>query len=344
MNYFKTGLLLAAMTALFMAVGFMIGGGQGALIAFLFAAGTNVFTYWNADKLVLKMHGARPVDERSAPEFYGLVRELAQRANMPMPKVYIMETEQPNAFATGRNPENAAVAATTGIMRMLSREELAGVMAHELAHIKNRDTLIMTITATIAGAISMLANFAFLFGGARDGEDRPNPIAMIALMILAPLAAMLVQMAISRTREYAADKLGAEISGMPWALASALNKIQHGATRIPNQRAEANPATAHMFIINPLTKKGMDNLFSTHPNTANRIAALQAMGGTMGERASWMAAAERHETQQAANRPSFSQPAAGQPVSGQPSAGGARRSALDPLGGTSRPQQRGPWS
>lgn len=328
MNYFKTGLLLAAMTALFMAVGAMIGGGQGALIAFLVAAGMNVFAYWNSDKMVLKMHGARPVDERSAPELYAMVRDLAQRANMPMPKVYIMETDQPNAFATGRNPENAAVAATTGIMRMLSREELAGVMAHELAHIKNRDTLIMTITATIAGAISMLANFAFLFGGSRDGEDRPNPIAMIALMILAPLAAMLVQMAISRTREYAADKMGAEISGMPDALASALNKIQHGASRIPNQRAEANPATAHMFIINPLTKKGMDNLFSTHPNTANRIAALQAMGGTMGARATWTAAAERHETQQAP----------------QASTGGARRSALDPLGGASRPQQRGPWS
>ena len=333
MNYFKTGLLLAAMTALFMAVGAMIGGGQGALIAFVVAAGMNVFAYWNSDKMVLKMHGARPVDERSAPELYAMVRDLAQRANMPMPKVYIMENEQPNAFATGRNPENAAVAATTGIMRMLSREELAGVMAHELAHIKNRDTLIMTITATIAGAISMLANFAFLFGGSRDGEERPNPIAMIALMILAPLAAMLVQMAISRTREYAADKMGAEISGMPWALASALNKIQHGASRIPNDRAEANPATAHMFIINPLTKKGMDNLFSTHPNTANRIAALQAMGGTMGERASWMAAAERHEAQQQA--PQAQAPQA---------SSGARRSALDPLGGASRPQQRGPWS
>ena len=333
MNYFKTGLLLAAMTALFMAVGAMIGGGQGALIAFVVAAGMNVFAYWNSDKMVLKMHGARPVDERSAPELYAMVRDLAQRANMPMPKVYIMENEQPNAFATGRNPENAAVAATTGIMRMLSREELAGVMAHELAHIKNRDTLIMTITATIAGAISMLANFAFLFGGSRDGEERPNPIAMIALMILAPLAAMLVQMAISRTREYAADKMGAEISGMPQALASALNKIQHGASRIPNDRAEANPATAHMFIINPLTKKGMDNLFSTHPNTANRIAALQAMGGTMGERASWMAAAERHEAQQQA--PQGQAPQA---------SSGARRSALDPLGGASRPQQRGPWS
>ena len=333
MNYFKTGLLLAAMTALFMAVGAMIGGGQGALIAFVVAAGMNVFAYWNSDKLVLKMHGARPVDERSAPEFYAMVRDLAQRANMPMPKVYIMETDQPNAFATGRNPENAAVAATTGIMRMLSREELAGVMAHELAHIKNRDTLIMTITATIAGAISMLANFAFLFGGSREGEERPNPIAMIALMILAPLAAMLVQMAISRTREYAADKMGAEISGMPQALASALNKIQHGASRIPNERAEANPATAHMFIINPLTKKGMDNLFSTHPNTANRIAALQAMAGTMGDRATWSAAAERHETQQAP-----------QASASQTEGNGPRRSALDPLGGASRPQQRGPWS
>ncbi|MCH8684147.1 zinc metalloprotease HtpX [Pedomonas mirosovicensis] len=329
MNYFKTAMLLAAMTALFMAVGFMIGGGQGALIALLFAAGMNVFAYWNADKIVLKMHGAHPVDERSSPEFYGLVRELAQRANLPMPKVYVIDTPQPNAFATGRNPENAAVAATTGIMQMLTREELAGVMAHELGHIRNRDTLIMTITATIAGAISMLANFAFLFGGNRDGEDRPNPIAMIALMILAPLAAMLVQMAISRTREYAADRAGAEISGNPHALASALNKIQHGAARIPNAAAEANPATAHLFIINPLTKRGMDNLFSTHPNTANRIAELQKLGGTMGERAVWSAAAERHETAPS-DRPAAS-----------PS-GGARRSALDPLGGANR-QQRGPW-
>jgi heat shock protein HtpX len=280
MNIFKTGMLLAGMTALFMAVGALLGGQPGMLIALVIAAGMNVFSYWNSDKMVLRMHGAREVDERSAPGLYRMVRDLSERAELPMPKVYIMENDQPNAFATGRNPENAAVAATTGIMRVLSEEELAGVMAHELAHIKNRDTLIMTITATIAGAISMLANFAMFFG-----NNRNNPIGMvgtIAIMILAPMAAMVVQMAISRVREYQADRLGAEICGNPQWLAAALAKISGSAHQIPNMAAERNPATAHMFIINPLSGARMDNLFSTHPNTQNRIDELMKMAGGAG--------------------------------------------------------------
>lgn len=285
MNTMKTGMLLAALTALFMTVGYLIGGAQGALVALVVAAGMNLLAYWNADKMVLRMHGARLVTQQEAPEFYELVRELAQRAQLPMPAVYIMDTPQPNAFATGRDPEHAAVAATTGILNMLTRDELAGVMAHELGHIKNRDTLIMTITATLAGAISMLGNFAFFLGGSRDGE-RPNPIAMIAMMILAPLAAALVQMAISRTREYSADKAGAEISGRPMALASALSKIEQAAHRVVNPAAEANPATAHLFIINPLSGQRMDNLFSTHPNTGNRIEALSRLAASMGGKAS----------------------------------------------------------
>ncbi|MCF3934159.1 zinc metalloprotease HtpX [Acuticoccus sp. M5D2P5] len=281
MNYFRTALLLAGLTALFMGVGFVIGGEQGMLIAFGIAVAMNVFSYWNSDKLVLRMHHAREVDERTAPEYYAIVRELAARAQLPMPRVYILDEDQPNAFATGRNPDNAAVAATRGLLRSMNREEIAGVMAHELAHVQNRDTLIMTITATIAGAISMLANFAFLFGRNRD-----NPfgvVGMLLTMIVAPLAAMLVQMAISRTREYAADRRGGEICGQPLWLASALEKLERGRT-IPNEEAEAVPATAHMFIINPLSGQRMDNLFSTHPNTANRIARLrefaQEIGGT----------------------------------------------------------------
>lgn len=277
MNMFKTGLLLAAMTALFMGVGYLLGGTGGMTIAFVVAAGMNLFSYWNADKIVLRMYNARQVDERSAPGFYRLVADLAARAQLPMPKVYIIESDQPNAFATGRGPSNAAVAATSGLMRMLSREELEGVMAHELAHVKNRDTLIMTVTATIAGAISMLANFALFFGGNRDSG--PGIIGTLALMILAPMAAMLVQMAISRTREYSADRMGAEICGQPMSLASALAKLEQGARRVHNQMAERNPATAHMFIVNPLSGQRMDNLFSTHPNTANRIAALKQMAG-----------------------------------------------------------------
>ena len=282
MNYFKTGLLLAALTGLFMAIGAALGGQSGMVIAFLVALAMNAFSYWNADKMVLRMHGAREVDARSAPELYDMIAQLARNADLPMPKVYIIDNPQPNAFATGRNPENAAVAATTGILRTLSREELAGVMAHELAHVKNRDTLIMTITATIAGAISMLANFAMFFGGNRNNNGGIGIIGTLALMILAPMGAAIVQMAISRTREYAADKMGAMICGNPVWLASALEKISGAAHRIPNETAERNPATAHMFIINPLSGQRMDNLFSTHPNTENRIRALMQMAQEMG--------------------------------------------------------------
>ena len=282
MNYMKTALLLAGMTALFMVVGFAIGGQTGMVVALLFGLGTNLFAYWNSASMVLNSQGATEVDARAAPEFVGLVRELAERAHLPMPRVYLMENPQPNAFATGRNPQNAAVAATTGLIRQLSREELAGVMAHELAHVKNHDTLIMTITASIAGAISALANFAMIFGGgSRDGE-RPNAIVVLLSAILAPLAAMIVQMAISRTREYAADRLGAEICGNPLWLASALARIEDGVHHIPNEAAEAKPATAPLYIINPLSGRGFDNLFSTHPATANRIAALDALAREMG--------------------------------------------------------------
>jgi heat shock protein HtpX len=256
------------------------------VIAFLLAAGMNLFSYWNADKMVLAMHHAREVDARTAPEYYGIVRELAQRAGLPMPRVYVMDNPQPNAFATGRDPQHAAVAATTGLLKALSREEIAGVMAHELAHVQNRDTLTMTITATIAGAISMLANFAFFFGGNRDNNNPLGFVGVLVAAIVAPLAAMLVQMAVSRTREYAADRRGAEISGQPSALASALAKISRSAHRVENVDAERNPATAPLFIVNPLSGARMDNLFSTHPNTENRIAALRAMEAGMGGRSS----------------------------------------------------------
>lgn len=282
MNYFRTAILLAGLTALFMGVGYLIGGGGGAMIALVVAAGMNVFAYWNSDRMVLSMNGAHEVDARSAPELYAMVHELAQRADLPMPKVYIMDNPQPNAFATGRNPQNAAVAVTTGLMQSLNREELAGVVAHELAHIKNHDTLIMTITATIAGAISMLAQFGMFFGGNRNNNGI-GMIGTLAMVILAPIAAMIVQMAISRTREYSADKLGAQIVGRPRALASALAKIANAAHLIPNEDAERNPATAHMFIINPLSGQRMDNLFSTHPATENRIAALEQQAREMGQ-------------------------------------------------------------
>ncbi len=272
MNYFKTTVLLAAMTGLFLAVGYMMAGEVGMGLAFVVAIAMNVYSFWNSDKMVLRMHGAREVDARSAPEYYGIVRQLAENADLPMPRVYIMDNPQPNAFATGRNPENSAVAASTGLLEVLSSQEVAGVMAHELAHIKNRDTLIMTITATFAGAISMIANFALFF---RSGRNGIGLIGTIALMILAPLAASVVQMTISRTREYAADRLGAAICGNPLWLASALGKIAGGGRQIENAAAERNPATAHMFIVNPLSGKNMDNLFSTHPNTENRITALQ---------------------------------------------------------------------
>ena len=279
MNTLKTFMLLAAMTALFMGLGYLLGGAAGAAIAFVVAGGMNFIAYWNADKMVLRMYGARRVDEATAPNYVRIVQELARRADMPEPAIYIVDNPQPNAFATGRNPENAAVAATTGLIRMLSPEELAGVMAHELSHIQNRDTLTMTVTATIAGAISMLANFALFFGGNRNTG---GVIGAIALAILAPMAAALVQMAISRTREYSADAGGAEICGNPVWLASALERIDEAARRAPNEAAEANPATAHMFIINPLNGQGRDNLFSTHPATANRVAALRRMAEAAG--------------------------------------------------------------
>jgi heat shock protein HtpX len=290
MNTMRTGLLMAALMGLFLAVGYLLGREQGMLIAFVMAAGMNVFAYWNADKMVLRMYGARQVDRAAAPEFYDMIADLSRRANLPMPKVYIMDNPQPNAFATGRNPENAAVAATTGLLQMLNRDEIAGVMAHELAHVRNRDTLVMTMTATLAGAISMLANFGMFFGGSRDRNNPLGAVGVILMVIMAPLAAMLVQMVISRTREYGADRLGAEISGQPLSLASALVKISNAAHRIDNPTAEANPATAHLFIINPLSGQRMDNLFSTHPNTENRIAELQRIAGEIGSPGPAMAA------------------------------------------------------
>ncbi|MDQ0318194.1 heat shock protein HtpX [Pararhizobium capsulatum DSM 1112] len=281
MNVIRTAMLLALMTALFMAVGFVIGGKSGMMIAFFIAAGMNVFSYWNSDKLVLRMYNAQEVDERSAPQYYGIVRDLAGRAGLPMPRVFVIDSPQPNAFATGRNPENAAVAASTGLLHALNYDEVAGVMAHELAHIQNRDTLTMTITATLAGAISMLGNFAFFFGGNRENNNPLGFIGTIVAMVVAPLAAMVVQMAISRTREYSADRRGAEICGKPMALASALAKIAGAAHRVPNPIAEHNPTTAPMFIINPLSGERMDNLFSTHPATENRLAALEQMAREM---------------------------------------------------------------
>jgi heat shock protein HtpX len=280
MNIMKTAMLLAALTALFGVVGYLLGGQAGMLIALGIAVVTNLFAYWKSDKLALAAHGAVEVDETIAPALVRMVRDLAARAGLPRPRVYLIDNPQPNAFATGRNPENAAVAATTGILQILSHEELAGVMAHELAHIRNRDTLIMTVTATIAGAISTVAQFGFFFGG-RDGE-RPNPLVMLATAILAPLTAMIIQMAISRAREYGADRMGAEICGNPLWLAAALAKLEAGVAHIANPDAERHPATAPMFIVNPLSGHGMDNLFSTHPATENRIAALQELAGTMG--------------------------------------------------------------
>ncbi len=281
MNTLRTGILMAAMTGLFLAVGFLLGGTGGMAIALVIAVAMNAFAYWNADKLVLRMYHARPVDKQTAPTLVGIVEQLARNAELPMPKVYIIDDPQPNAFATGRNPENAAVAATTGLLKRLSAEEVAGVMAHELAHVKNRDTLTMTITATIAGAISMLANFGLFFG-----DNRNNPLGIVGailVMILAPLAAGLVQMAISRTREYAADRGGAEICGHPLWLAAALEKIDRAARSIDNNTAESNPATAHMFIINPLHSHRVDNLFTTHPRTENRILRLRQMAAEMGQ-------------------------------------------------------------
>ncbi|MBV6476414.1 MAG: zinc metalloprotease HtpX [Rhodocyclaceae bacterium] len=275
-NWLKTAILMAGILALFAAVGGAIGGAQGMVIAFLLGAGMNFFAYWFSDKMVLRMYNAQEVDEASSPYLYNMVRELAQRAQIPMPRVYLIDEAQPNAFATGRNPEHAAVAATTGILQLLSARELRGVMAHELSHVKHRDILISTISATIAGAISSLAQFGMLFGGSRDGE-RANPIVAIVVMILAPIAAMLIQMAISRAREFEADRGGAEISGDPHALADALAKIDAYARGIPMQTAEAHPETAQMMIMNPLSGGGLRGLFSTHPATEERIGRLRAM-------------------------------------------------------------------
>ena len=281
MNYLRTAVLLAALTGLFLIVGYALGGAGGMMIALAVAIATNAFAYWNADKLILRLYRAQEVDRAAAPTLYDAVEQLAGKAGLPMPRVYVVDSEQPNAFATGRNPETAAVAATTGLLRRLTADEVAGVMAHELAHVRNRDTLIMTITATIAGAISMLAHFAFFLGG-----NRNNPLGIIGVIliaVLAPIAAVLVQTAISRNREFAADRIGAEISGRPLWLASALEKIHMAAGQIDNPEAEANPATAHLFIINPLHAHRVDTLFSTHPSTAARIARLRVLAREMGQ-------------------------------------------------------------
>lgn len=292
MGYARTALLLAALTGLFLAVGWLVGGQNGLIIAFGLALAMNAFAYWNSDRMVLSMYGAREVDATTAPRLHAIVARLADNAGLPCPKVYIIENPQPNAFATGRNPEHAAVAATTGLLDLLTEEEVAGVMAHELAHVKNRDTLVMTITATIAGAIGMLANFAMFFGmsSSSNDEQRANPLGPIGgllVALLAPMAAALVQFAISRSREYEADRVGAEICGRPLWLASALARLHQGAARVENPAAEANPATAHLFIVNPLSGRAMDGLFTTHPRMENRIERLRRMAIEKGQAGPW---------------------------------------------------------
>jgi heat shock protein HtpX len=269
-------MLMVFLSLILVSIGALIGGRGGMTIALIMAFGINFISYWFSDKIVLRMYHAQEVTESEEPELYGIVRKLTSKAGLPMPKVYIVDEDQPNAFATGRNPEHAAVAATTGILRMLSREELEGVLAHELAHVRHRDILISTIAASIAGAISYLAHMAFFFGGVRSNDDSPNPIAAIVMMIIAPIAAMMVQMAISRSREFGADEGGAQICGHPRFLANALRKMDMASKQIP---MDANPATAHMFIVNPLTGGGMMRLFSTHPPIEERIARLEAMPG-----------------------------------------------------------------
>jgi heat shock protein HtpX len=278
-NHFKTGLLLAALAGLFGIVGLAMDGTSGLVIALVFASVTNAVAYWNADKIALRANGAKQVDETTAPELVALVHGLADRAGLPHPRVFLIEQEQPNAFATGRNPAHSAVAVTTGILNLLTKEELAGVIAHELAHIKSHDTLTMTMAATIAGAISSFVNFAVMFGGSRS---RPNPLTGLLLLFLAPMAAGVIQMTISRSREYEADRVGSQISGNPLWLASALEKIAGAVAKTPNERVEMRPASAHLFIINPLSGRRMDGLFSTHPKTENRIAALLELAKTMG--------------------------------------------------------------
>jgi heat shock protein HtpX len=281
MNYMRTAVLLAALTAFFLVVGYLLGGRSGLMIALLAAIGMNVFAYWNSDQMVLRMSNAREVGAADAPELYGIVQQLAQRANMPMPRVYIIDEDQPNAFATGRSPEHAAVAANAGLLRLLSREEVTGVLAHELSHVRNRDTLTMTIAATLSGAIGMLASFGGLFGGGRDanGNRLVSPVAAMAAMFLAPLGASLVQMAISRSREFEADRSGAELTGQPLWLASALRKLEQGTAQIQNPTADAHPAMAHLYIANPLSGSGLASLFSTHPSMDERVARLEAMAG-----------------------------------------------------------------
>ncbi len=278
MNTLRTGILMAGLTGLFLAVGALVGGSSGMLIAFAMALAMNLFAYWNSDKVLLSMYGARQVDAQSAPDLYRLVERLAAQAGLPMPKVFITENPQPNAFATGRNPDHAAVCVTTGLLEQVSQEELAGVLAHELGHVKHRDTLTMTITAVMAGAISMLANMAFFMGGSRDREHPLGIVGVLLVTMLAPIAAVLVQAAISRSREFEADRAGAEITGRPMWLASALGQIERAAEQTPNYPADANPATAHMFIVNPL-HGGISGLFATHPPTEERIARLRAMAG-----------------------------------------------------------------
>jgi len=282
MNRFKTAMLLTTLTLLMVAMGSALGGRGGMYLAFLMACGMNLFSYWFSDKIVLRMYGAQEVTEAEQPAFYGLVRRLVLQAQLPMPKVYIIPSDSPNAFATGRNPEHAAVAATEGILRILSPEELEGVMAHELTHVANRDILISTIAATIAGAISMLGNMlqwgAILGGGRRDDEEGGGLFGALAMAIIAPIAAMLIQMAVSRSREYLADEGGARICGRPLALANALRKLDSASRMLPMQ--EARPATAHLFIVNPLTAGGLLQLFSTHPPMEDRIARLERMAAT----------------------------------------------------------------
>jgi heat shock protein HtpX len=325
-NFMRTTVLLAAMTALFMVVGYFIGGTSGMMIALAFAAVTNLFAYWNSDQMVLRMQNAVPVERSRVPELYDMVDTLSRKAGIPTPKVYVIQTDQPNAFATGRNPQNAAVAVSTGLLRHLDTREVAAVVAHELAHIRSRDTLTMTMTATLAGAISALAQFGLFFGG---GNNRDNPlggIGTLLMVFLAPVAAMMVQMAVSRTREYEADKDGAEISSDPLALASALHKIATLAGRQVNVAAERNPAMAHMYIVNPLSGQRMDNLFSTHPDTGNRIAALQRLAAETGT----------------GGGTSFTRATPRARVA--PSPAGRRGWRVPSAGRSDGPDSRGPWS